>query len=290
MCKTYTAFTTVDSEVVAYTLSEHLNAINPQPSGVGTFEIEDGSGYWEIGAYFTESPDTTALSILSTLYNARPFVVSELEDKDWVTEVQRELTPVPAGKFFVYGAHDVEKLPMTSTGIRIEAAVAFGTGHHGTTKGCLLAMQNLHLRGFNPNKVADIGCGTGILAIGAAKLWHCFVHASDMDPIAVRTSQENVRINGMNNHVRTFVATGTKHQIFHQSCQYNLVVANILAKPLKNLAPEVAHIISKKGYVILSGILVEQGKDVLQMYRGWKMSLVKKIELNGWVTLILQAM
>jgi ribosomal protein L11 methyltransferase len=288
MQKTFTAFTIVDNEATAYALSEHLEECDPAPTGVGTFEIEDGSGLWEIGAYFTKEPDDTSLKLLAELYNAKPFKVSEVEDTDWVAQVQRELTPVTADKFFVYGQHDADKLPKTSIGIKIEAAVAFGTGHHGTTKGCLLAMQSLARTGFKPDRVADVGCGTGILAIGAAKLWRCPVLATDMDPIAVKTANENIEANSVQPYVKTRVAMGTQHPLYRQQT-FDLVVANILAKPLKALAPDVRRCLAPEGYVILSGILLRQGADVIQMYRSWNMHLVEKFELEGWGTYLLQA-
>lgn len=288
MQKTFTAFTIVDNEETAYALSEHLEMSDPAPCGVGTFEIEDGSGLWEIGAYFTKEPDDTSLKLLAELYNAKPFKVSEVEDTDWVAQVQRELTPVTAEKFFVYGKHDADKLPKTSIGIKIEAAVAFGTGHHGTTKGCLLAMQSLARTGFKPDRVADVGCGTGILAIGAAKLWRCPVLASDMDPIAVQTANENIEANSVQPYVKTRIAMGTQHPLYRQQT-FDLVVANILAKPLKALAPDLRRCLAPGGHVILSGILLRQGADVIQMYRSWGMNLVEKFELEGWGTYLLQA-
>lgn len=286
MQHTYTAFTIVPSEALAYALSEHLELMSAPPTGVGTFEIEDGSGLWEIGAYFSEAPDETALAVLAKLYQAKPFEVSQLDDKDWVAQVQRELTPVAAGRFFVHGAHDADKLPDSAIGIKMEAAVAFGTGHHGTTRGCLLALQQLFQDGVRPRYIADIGCGTGILSIGAVKLWRCPILATDMDLIAVRTAQENSRANGVHHFIRMRVCTGTNHPLYHMRT-YDLVVANILAQPLKRLAPDVCRLVTSGGHVILSGILLRQGQGVVDVYEAWGMRVVHTIKLDGWVTYVL---
>ena len=136
---------------------------------------EDGSGLWEVGAYFTDPPDGTALALLAAAYGARPFTVSEIPATDWVAHVRRELSPVEAGRFFVYGGHDADRVPEGRVALLIEAAMAFGTGHHGTTQGCLLAFEALLADGLVPGPVADIGAGTAVLAMAAAKVWDdCF--------------------------------------------------------------------------------------------------------------------
>jgi len=134
---TFTAFTTLSGETAASALGEAMELLEPTPTGVGVFEIEDGSGDWEIGGYFLERPDEAGLALLATIHAAKPFVVSKLDDRDWVAQVRRELTPVEAGRFVVYGAHDADNIPSQKVGLLIEAAMAFGTGHHGTTQGCI---------------------------------------------------------------------------------------------------------------------------------------------------------
>jgi ribosomal protein L11 methyltransferase len=165
---TYSALITMPGEEIAIAISEALEALVPEPTGIGVFEMEDGSGLWEVGAYFDEKPDEAALAVFAGMHDLTPFVVSEIPDQDWVAHVRRELAPVAAGRFFVYGAHDADKLPADCTPLLIEAAMAFGTGHHGTTLGCLRAFDRLVTDGFADGTVIDVGCGTAVLAMAAA--------------------------------------------------------------------------------------------------------------------------
>ena len=208
---TFTAITTLTSEASAYALSEAMENMQPEPTGVGVFEMEDGSGLWEVGGYFIEAPNDVELTLLAQAFGAKPFVVSELPEIDWVAKVKRDLSPVEAGRFFVYGSHDAEKLPEGRIGLLIEAAMAFGTGHHGTTLGCLRALDRLDNAGFRGKRVADIGCGTAVLAMGAAKIWPEPVLASDIDAIAVEVAQANVTANGLDGRVQCLEATGFDH-------------------------------------------------------------------------------
>ena len=165
---TWTALTTLPDSDKAEALGAALEALEPEPTGVGIFELEDGSGLWEVGGYFSVAPDVIALSILAAAHGARPFAVSDLPETDWVAHVRRELHPVEAGRFFVYGSHDAAALPADRIGLLIEAAMAFGTGHHGTTLGCLRAYDRLLEDGQRFDKVLDLGCGTAVLAMSAA--------------------------------------------------------------------------------------------------------------------------
>lgn len=194
---TFTALTTLRDKSKADALGEALERLIPEPTGVGVFEVEDGSGTWEVGGYFIEQPDEIGLDLLAASHDARPFAVSELEDRDWVAQVRRELTPVYAGRFAVFGAHDRDSIPTNLIKMEIEAAMAFGTGHHGTTQGCLLALDKLVTQGLVATNVADIGSGTGVLAMAAASVWSCTTLASDIDPIATETAKANIAANGM---------------------------------------------------------------------------------------------
>ncbi len=192
---TFTALTTLADKSAAETMAAMLENIIPEPYGVGVFEIEDGSGLFEVGGYFLEKPDDIALALISATTNAKPFAVSEVPDKDWVAEVRRELAPIRAGRFFLYGSHDADKVPDDCIPMLIEAAMAFGTGHHGTTQGCLTALDTIAMAGFAPKKSADIGCGTAVLAMGAAKLWDVPMIASDIDEVATDTAVANLCCN-----------------------------------------------------------------------------------------------
>ncbi len=153
---TWTALTTLDDEAAAQALAEAVERLDPAPTAVGVLEIEDGSGRREVGGYFTERPDEAGLALLAVIHGARPFAVSRVEDRDWVAQVRRELTPVEAGRFILYGGHDEDRISVNRWGLKIEAAMAFGTGHHGTTRGCLLLLERLVRRGGKARRVADI--------------------------------------------------------------------------------------------------------------------------------------
>ena len=207
---TYTAFTTLRERASADALGEAMERLNPEPSGVGVFEMEDGSGLWEVGGYFTERPDEVAMALLSVAFGANPFVISEVPETDWVAKVRRDLKPVVAGRFFIYGSHDKDKIPTDSIALLIEAAMAFGTGHHGTTLGCLKALDRLAKDGFVGENVADIGCGTAVLAMAAASIWPNPVLASDIDAVAVEVAEANVKANSLEGKVTCFQVNGSK--------------------------------------------------------------------------------
>lgn len=284
---TFTALTTMTGKKAAEGLGDAMERLDPEPTGIGVFEVEDGSGLWEVGGYFTEAPDETALAVLAAAFEAKPFVVSELPDTDWVAHVRRELAPVEAGRFFVYGSHDADKMPEGRIPLLIEAAMAFGTGHHGTTLGCLKALDHLLDDGFAATKVADIGCGTAVLAMAAARVWDGDVIASDIDQVAVDVAEANLKANGMSGQVKCIEAAGFDHPDLQASAPYDLVLANILKGPLVALSPEIAANLRDGGYAILSGILNEQADDVVSVYSQNGFNLTKRDEIGEWTTLVL---
>ncbi|NBZ88281.1 50S ribosomal protein L11 methyltransferase [Stagnihabitans tardus] len=286
---TYTALTTLMGEDRAEALGEALEKLQPEPIGVGVFEIEDDSGLWEVGAYYTEEPNLAFLELLSTAFEAKPFVVSEVPEVDWVAHVRRELAPVEAGRFFVYGSHDADKVPDDGRiALQIEATVAFGTGHHNTTLGCLLAWDRLFDGGFRPARVADIGCGTAVLAMAAAKvLPDAVIMASDIDKVAVDVALANVEINGLKGRIACMEAAGFAHPDL-QKAPFDLVFANILKGPLIELAPEMARYTAPRGLVILSGLLVIQAEAVTAAYVAAGFTPVSRDDLGEWSALVLQ--
>ncbi|WP_170473717.1 50S ribosomal protein L11 methyltransferase [Ruegeria arenilitoris] len=284
---TFTALTTLSGKALAESLGDAMERLFPEPTGVGVFEVEDGSGLWEVGGYFTETPDETALAVLAAAFQARPFVVSELPETDWVAHVRRELAPVEAGRFFVYGSHDADKLPDGCIPLLIEAAMAFGTGHHGTTLGCLKALDRLIEKGFKASKVADIGCGTAVLAMAAARVWDGEIIASDIDPVAVEVAEANLKANEMLSAVKCVEAAGFDHPDLKANAPYDLIFANILKGPLIALAPDILSNLRIGGYAILSGILNEQAEDVLKVYSQIGFNQSQKQEIGDWTTLIL---
>jgi ribosomal protein L11 methyltransferase len=286
---TYSALTTLPGEEAAQGLAAAMERMTPEPMGVGVFEIEDGSGLWEVGGYFLEPPDGVMLEVLATAFGARPFALSELPEIDWVAKVRRELAPVEAGRFFVYGSHDADKVPAGRVALQIEATVAFGTGHHGTTLGCLLAFDRLLTEGWRPGRVADIGCGTAVLAMAAAAtLPEALVIASDIDRVAVDVAEANVKINGLEGRVECLEAAGLDHRRIAAAAPYDLVFANILKGPLIELAPDIANHLATGGRAILSGLLAVQADAVTEAYLKAGLRLESRNDLGEWSTLVLQ--
>lgn len=286
---TFTAFTTLADQTKANALGEAMERLNPEPTGVGVFEIEDGSGRFEISGYFIEPPDQAGLALLAAAFDAKPFVVSELPETDWVAHVRRELSPVRAGRFFLYGSHDADKVPGDVVPLLIDAAMAFGTGHHGTTKGCLIALDRLADGGFSGATVADIGCGTAVLAMAASRIWpDARIIASDIDEIAIETAKANLGFNNIPGQVECLVAAGFAHDRLRAAAPYDLVFANILKTPLLELAPDMAETTRDGGYVILSGILNHQAEEVISAYVDRGFLLNDHDRLGDWSTLTLQ--
>ena len=285
---TYTAYTKLTAKENAEALGVAMENMIPEPTGIGVFEMEDGSGLWEVGGYFTEEPDAAGLALLASMNDAQDFVVSELPETDWVAKVRRDLAPVVAGRFFVYGSHDADKVPADSEPLLIEAAMAFGTGHHGTTLGCLRALDRLDTGGFKGKNVVDIGCGTAVLGMAAARIWPNPVLVSDIDIVAVEVAEANVKANGLEGRVNCLEATGFEHETLHAAAPFDLVFANILKAPLIDLAPDVASHLGEGGYAILSGLLVDQADDVTEAYVAQGMTLAHREDIGDWSTLTLQ--
>ena len=286
---TFTALTTLMGEDAANALAEAIEKMEPEPTGVGVFEIEDDSGLWEVGAYFLEQPNSALLDVLAMAFDAKPFALSELPEIDWVAKVRRELSPVEAGRFFVFGSHDADKVPADKIALQIEATVAFGTGHHGTTLGCLRAFDRLYECGFRTAKVADIGAGTAVLAMAAASvLPDALVIASDIDEVAVDVAVANVAINHMEGRIECLEAAGFGHPRLAEAAPFDLVFANILKGPLIQLAPPMAAHLAKDGLIILSGLLVVQAEAVTAAYVAADFTPVTRDDIGEWSTLVLR--
>lgn len=282
---TFTALTTLSGEAAARRLADGVEGLNPEPTGIGVFEVEDGSGLWEVGGYFTEAPDDVALALLSAAHGAKPFVVSELPETDWVAHVRRELTPVEAGRFFVYGSHDADKVPKGRIGLLIEAAMAFGTGHHGTTLGCLQLFDDLLNEGIRPTRIADIGCGTAVLAMAAARTLDVTVLASDIDMVAVDVAKANAEANGLIDKIEAIEAAGFEHPEIVARAPFDLIFANILKGPLLELAPDMADNCTAGGAIILSGLLLDQADETIARYCMCGFELSQRRDNGEWTAL-----
>ena len=282
---TYSAITKVNKRKQAEGLGLALEKLDPAPSGVGVFELEDGSGEWEVGAYFIEQPDEISLLLLENAFDAAGFVISEIPETDWVAKVKRELNPVEAGRFFVCGKHDLKKMPTGRVGLLIEASMAFGTGHHGTTKGCLLAFDKFFVQSRNLKNVIDIGCGTAVLAMAVGKVSSAKIIASDVDPIAVEVALENLKANNLENRIDCIEAMGFEDFRIKSRAPYDLIFANILKRPLIDLAPDISGHISSGGQAIISGILDEQADEIIDFYQQNGLVVFDRIDIGEWVTL-----
>lgn len=254
----------------------------PSPQAVLTAEepFEDSC---TVEALYDVMPDGDLLSKVA----GKAVHVQLLPDQDWIKLSQEGLPPVRAGRFFVYGAHDKGHVPPGVIPIRIEAGMAFGTGHHETTALCLAALSDLAKQRRYRN-VLDLGCGTGLLAIGAAKLWREPVTASDIDPVAIEVTLENATANGVRPFVTALVADGPTHPTLFQLAPFDLILANILAGPLTRLAPSVARVLAKGGTLVLSGLLTWQENLVLSFYRPQGLKL-RDIRRDGpWSAIVLE--
>lgn len=286
---TYSALTICPNKDQAEALGSAMENLVPEPTGIGVTSIEDGSGQWEVGGYFIDAPDETGLTVLAVAFQAKPFVISEVPDVDWVAHVKRELAPVVAGRFFVYGSHDADKVPADVVPLAIDAAMAFGTGHHGTTQGCLMALDRLESEGFTAHNIADIGCGTAVLAMGAAKIWpDQIILTSDIDEVAVETARANAVFNGLEGRLDCITCAGFEHERLQAKAPFDLIFANILKSPLILLAPDMGRFIINGGYVILSGILNEQADDVIAAYDAQGFTLSQRDEIGEWTTLTMK--
>jgi ribosomal protein L11 methyltransferase len=234
-----------------------------------------------VEALYTEEPDTAYLSRVA----GRAILVEPLPDQDWIKLSQEGLPPVRAGRFFVYGAHDAGQVPHGVIPMKIEAGLAFGTGHHETTALCLTVLSDLaNRRAYR--EVLDLGCGTGLLAIGAAKLWKRPVLASDIDPVAIEVTNENARGNGVTPLVRGVVADGLVHPVLTVGAPYDLIIANILAGPLTRLAPQIVAALAPGATLVLSGLLHNQENMVLSFYH--RLRFQNRHRQGPWSALVLE--
>ena len=257
-------------------------------AAIAAFERPDGR--WDVTLHFADAPDQARLRELVANAAgddvAKAIAFDTIEAKDWVKASLEDLVPVPAGRFIVHGAHDRARVAPNKLGIEIEAALAFGTGHHGTTRGCLLLLDHV-LKAHRPRRVLDLGTGTGVLAIAAAKALHNEVLASDIDPPSVRVARENGMLNHVGKFVRAVRATGFSAPDFAAHGPFDLVLANILPDVLEPLAPVLAARVAPGGRLVLSGILVDLADGVERVYCANGMVLRDRLDEEGWRALVL---
>ena len=280
----------IGDEPTARRVVDLLNqSLDEGRAAIAAYERSDGR--WDVAINFAETPDEASIQELVSLAAgdavARTITFDTVEAKDWVAASLEDLVPVPAGRFIVHGRHDRARVPPNKLGIEIEAALAFGTGHHGTTRGCLLLLDSV-LRSRSPQRVLDLGSGTGVLAIAVAKALRRRVLASDIDPVSVEVARDNARLNGIGNLVEAICARGFSAPQFAIRGPFDLVLANILANPLRQMATPMAAHLSPSALVILSGLLPHQAQGVIAAYRARGLILRRQLNIDGWSSLLMQ--
>ena len=260
---------------------------DPSPAGAVDAR-EETKLTWRLDAYCEtrDSADASMALIRDGAPELNP-IMEALEDRDWVTLSLEGLPPVRAGRFIVAGSHALTETSPGKTDILIEAGPAFGTGHHGTTLGCLLGYEHV-LRSKTPSRDLDVGPGSGVLAIAALKTGAKRAIGTEIDVQSVAVANENARKNNVSNRFKTYHTRGASNRTIQTAAPYDLIFANILARPLTRLAPVLTPLLGRNGHVILSGLLVHQEPLVRAAYAGRGLSLVKRIRQDGWSTLVFQ--
>jgi ribosomal protein L11 methyltransferase len=278
----------VTDEMTARRVADFImESFDPAETAAAAFENE-ATLRWEVEVYFSDAPDEESVRELVALAAgpeaAAAIAFESIGEKDWVKSALEGLSIVRAGRFAVHGGHDRDRIPVNAIGIEIEAALAFGTGHHGTTRGCLLMLDAI-LKRRRPRRVLDVGTGTGVLAIAAARALRRAVASGDIDAVAVEAARANARHNKAGMFMRPVVARGTGHPVLAANGPYDLIFANILARPLMRLAPSIAGVAAPGADIVLSGLIPRDVPGVLSAYRSQGLHLVDRLELEGWATL-----
>jgi len=265
-------------------LSDLLEESEPEPLAVNLNEIDEAAGEWDVLAYY---PDEGTARNAAALVARPQTVVSIVPEVDWVRRSLEGLKPVSAGRFYLHGSHDRDRRRSGGISLEIDAGTAFGTGHHPTTLGCLTALGRI-LKRETPARILDIGCGTGVLALAAAKATRRPIVASDIDPEAVAVTLRNACLNGLAPWLKAFAATGVADSRIAASGPYDLVFANILALPLIKLAGPISRLAAPAGRIILSGLTVDQERAVFAAYRQVGFVREARIADGNWMTLLLR--
>lgn len=266
---------------------ELAEALEEACAAVSIDETDENTGEWALAAYAGEPQQLEALEkILKELGISGERRL--LPDADWVRRSLQGLTPIAAGRFYLHGSHDRHRRRAGGVSLEIDAGTAFGTGHHGTTAGCLMALDKL-LKKRRFHRVLDVGCGTGVLALAAALSLHRPVLASDIDPEAVRVTTANARLNAAGPALRAVTAPGLRHFAIRAAAPYDLIFANILARPLIALAPSLTGALSRGGTVVLSGLTLDQTRQILATYRNRGLVPICRLFIGNWATLVLQS-
>ena len=266
-------------------LSDHLAGMDPSPAAAVSTE-EHSRTLWRLDAFCHDRENAEAVrSIIEEEVSGAHAAIEKLEDKDWVAESLKGLPPVEAGPYYVAGAHALGKVSGGKIPIWIEAGPAFGTGHHGTTLGCLKALSTLARR-YKLGRVLDLGTGSGVLSIAAMKSGARSALGTDIDPDSIKIAKENAKNNEMPPSLRLLTANGAKIAAARNQAPYDIVMANILARPLVSLADDIARLTRPGGHIILSGLLNYQRPQVISAFAGRGLLLADRLKIGPWSTLV----
>lgn len=269
------------------------DAFGDMALAISSFEVIEDHPEWCIDIVVDSAPDhaniESKLALVSGMAGVKTpaYKVRELESKDWVSEVERSFPPLTIGRFYVHGTHIKEEPPHAKIELKVNAGAAFGSGEHATTSGCLLALEHIARKRRFRNPL-DMGCGSGILAMAMAKLWHTPVTAIDIDPVSIAVTKDNARLNQLHSLIKAEAGDGYHTTLARKQAPYDLIVANILARPLMKMAPALAHNLTSDGIAVLSGLLTSQEQMVLSAQRMQGLKLSARIVRNGWSTLLLR--
>lgn len=273
-----------------------VETFDPADTAAAAFEeaaskTDWNSGPWVVEVYFGRAPDETAVrelvAVVAGEAAAAALSFGNVEQRDWVTSSLAGLPPVRAGRFLVHGAHDRARVRSHDIALEIEAALAFGTGHHGSTLGCLRMLDAI-LKVRRPVHILDVGTGSGVLALAAARALHRKVAAGDLDPVAAAAARANVRRNHATPWLMPVVANGVTHPALRAGAPYDLIFGNILARPLRRLAPALAGFAAPGAEIVLSGLLARDVPGILSAYGPRHFTLIRRIDIDGWATLLLR--
>ena len=277
----------VFSEIDARKIYNLLENLKPKPLGCGFTELDTRKNIWEVDAYFNYKIDLGIKFLLEEIYSIK-FSLNEIRYTDWVAKVERKLTPISIQNIYIHGTHHKNKISLNNKNVEIQAAMAFGTGHHSTTKSCISVYLNLIKKGNVFNNILDVGCGTGILSIVASKISKARITSIDNDIIAIETTKNNFLKNHIIPKSKVFRSDGFNNYLLNRFSKFDLIFSNILFQPLKNMVKPANKYLFKGGILILSGISIKQAIKIEKIYFGHNFKKVTSLKEENWMTLVMK--